>query len=242
MKTLRHLIIAWGLAFGFSTVTAPDVLADTFFSDSELAHFYTMSNTNVCRDNCEFPSDDPTMGGYAMLRLEVLPPLDPRSVYLVRRAGVRCGTAGCESAVLLRQGAKMVLLEDHFGLDTDRAERIARRVLGIITSHESAAPSNQKTPAATSSPKTPSPPAPLAVIFAVLCVTALCVLAAIVTKRVASGLSIWQKIAIQSITTLVSSLGLYAFGIVDQFNLLTIPIIAGVTVSMAISVRDFLSS
>jgi hypothetical protein len=42
-------------------------------------------------------------------------------------------------------------------------------------------------------------------------------------------------------TAVVSSVGLYAFGVVDEINLLALPVIAGLTVTVAISLRDMLS-
>ena len=118
----------------------------------------------------------------------------------------------------------MVRIEERFGLDPDRAERIARRALGIMNPRESE--SNNT---------------PVTVTLAVLCVAALCVLSAIITKRLASGLSVWQRIVLHSITALVSSVGLYAFGVVDEIKLLALPLIAGVTVTVVISVRDMLN-
>lgn len=225
MKIFRLAIVASGLAIGISTVIVTGASADYFFSDSELAEFYMMSNANVCREKCTFElkGADATTAEYTMVRLEVLPPGESRQVYLVGRTG-ECGSAGCESAVLLRDTGRMVRIEERFGLDTDRAERIARRALGIMNPRESGSSNS-----------------PVTVTLAALSVAALCVLSAIITKRLASGLSLWQRIVLKSITALVSTLGLYAFGVVDQINLLALPLIAGVTVTVVISVRDLLS-
>lgn len=225
MKIFRQTIVASGLAIGISTVTVTGASADYFFSDSELGEFYVMSNATVCREKCEFGSSrvDATTASYTMVRLEVLPPGESRQVYLVGRTD-ECGSAGCRSAVLLRDAGRMVRIEERFGLDTNRAERIARGALGIMNPRESGTSNS-----------------PLTVTLAVLCVAALCVLAAMITRRLASGLSVWQRIVLQSSTALVSSVGLYAFGVVDQIDLLALPLIAGVTVTVVISVRDLLS-
>jgi hypothetical protein len=225
MNIFRRTIVVWGFAIGISTVAVTGASADYFFSDSDLAEFYMMSGANACREQCasKLPGVDAAMAGYTMVRLEVLPPGDSRQVYLVKRTG-ECGSAGCESAVLLRQAGRMVRIEERFGLDTDRAERIARGALGLMNPRESGSSNS-----------------PVAVTLAVLCVAALCVLAAIVTKRLATGLSVGQRIVLQTMTALISSVGLYAFGVVDEINLLALPVIAGLTVTVAISLRDIFS-
>ena len=210
----RQTIIALALAIGISTVTVTGVLADYFFSDSELAKFYTMSAANVCREQC-------TWAGSIMIRLEIFPPGESRQAYLVRRTG-ECGSAGCESAVLLRDAGKMVRIEDRFGLDKDRAERIARRELGIMDPRESRFSKSS-------------------VALALSSVAVLCLLSAIITKQLASGLSIWKRIVLQSITAIISSLGLYVLGVVDRIDLLALPLIFGVTVTVVISVKDLLN-
>jgi hypothetical protein len=116
-KPKLAVVAAWWL-LELSTVGATVGWADYFFSDRELTDFYRHSDANVCRHQCEWD-------GYRMIKLEVFPVSDARQIYLVQRT-VECGSAGCESTVLLRENGKMTRIEDRFGLDVDRAERIAR--------------------------------------------------------------------------------------------------------------------
>jgi len=218
--TLRKVVIV-GVALAWIALSSGILLADYFFDDSVLVYFYSMSNSNACRNKCTFSQSDlqSASSEYSMERLE-LSLGDGKQIYLVSRTE-GCGSAGCQSAVLLREAGYMVRIEESFGLDTDRAERIARAALGIGRTE--------------SGPQTP------AVIVAALCVVTLCLLSAIITRTVAHGLTLWQRILAQTATALLSTGGLYLLGVVGEVNLLTIPLGAGVAVIVVASAKEIFS-
>lgn len=198
------------------------VLADSFFSDAERAEFSLMSQTNVCRERCSFsmPDSKSPNDEYIMERLEVLPFGSDRQVYLVERTG-GCGSAGCASAVFVREGRKMVTIEERFGFERDRAERIARRALGLSGSGGGERTSSSST-----------------VLMSAVAVVLLCLLSGVISRRVVHGLTLPQRVVVQSMTALVASIGLYGLGIIDEVSVLSIPLVAGMSVNVIVSLKD----
>lgn len=225
-------------------------LADTFFNKNELQNIHQMSYTTACLDGCTFVEEGAGGGlsiEYKLTRLEIRTP-DGISAYLVSKKEGVAGSAGFPAAVLLRNEVEMLLVQDQFGLSVDRAERIARNELegrGLVVDrgvkNDAADLSDQRvvgsavTPLNQSNEDSENRRNPFGMLAIIVCVAMLCLISGFVAKKTSDDLTIKQRIALQCGVSVISGVVLYLIGAETEVKLLILPVLLGVSLSLALT-------
>jgi hypothetical protein len=79
----------------------------------------------------------------------------------------------------------------------------------------------------------------VALAIAVMCVAIMCFLSSFVSRKVAGEqLSFGARVVVLTLVAFVSTAGLHALGIVDEFKLLSVSLVGGLSVGLLFSIKD----